>query len=152
MSRKKTSAELRAEINFIKKHGIGNNITKIARDLIKYVCLFGCCYFAYLSIDSLSGKDTSADITVKAEGNFSLNNKKNTEKRIEKTTDIKAATVTLALLFGLGGILYGRKQAKLRKDLIERYHPIMQEAERAKDVNRSTSKLTMRGDTRPEDQ
>ncbi len=149
MAQKKTAAELRAELRILRTHGIGNNITKVFRDLIKYGCLVGIAYFAYMSIDSLSGKTTQADISVKAEGSVSVD----TSDTVSQASVPEWYKITLlsALFFGGGGIAYGRYQAKLRKDVIQRYHPIMQEAEQRIDNMRSSSELTERGDTRPED-
>ena len=42
-------------------------------------------------------------------------------------------------------------ESKSRRDIIERFHPYQDAWERDKDENRTTSKLTKRGDTRPED-
>jgi len=144
MAKKKTAAELRAELRILRTHGVGNNITKVVRDLIMYGSFVSIGYFTYMSIDSLSGKITQADISVKAGGSV----RKDTE------TELPAwykSTLLLAFFFGAGGIAYGRGQAKLRKDVIQRYHPAMQEAERNIDDKRSSSDLTERGNTRPED-
>lgn len=53
--------------------------------------------------------------------------------------------------FGLGGIAYGRRQAKLRRDAVERLHPYKERHEKSIDPNRASSRLTARGETRPED-
>ncbi len=151
MVRKKTAAELRTELRLLHLHGIGNNITKVFRDLIKWGAILGIAYFAFLSIESLSGKRTEADIAVKAEGALSMD-MGTSDKKAKTDPRPSQIAILLALIFGIGGIAYGRYQAKLRKDVIERYHPLIQEAERLIDQNRSSSKLTDRGDTRPEDE
>ncbi|MBI3775873.1 MAG: hypothetical protein HY273_10030 [Gammaproteobacteria bacterium] len=58
----------------------------------------------------------------------------------------------LGLVFGVGGIYYGRQERKLNKDTIERLSPYQAQYEREHDPKRSSSGLTPRGDTRPEDQ
>lgn len=155
MTKKKTRAELSVEVRFLKAHGLGNNITKIIRDFIMYGSFLGIAYCTYLSIDTLAGKTTAADIKVKAEGALSLNpgqSKSKTTKEVSKALPTEyIAALSLAIMFGIGGTVYGRKQAKLRKDVIERYHTLIQEAEKIIDPKRSTSQLTYRGDTRPED-
>jgi len=158
MAKNKSKAELNAEVRLFKVHGFGNNVTKVIRDLIMYGSFVGIAYFTYLSIDTLAGKTTAADIKVKAEGTLSLNPEQSKSKTTKTTKDVSKALPTeykaalfLALLFGIGGIVYGRKQTKLRKDVIERYHPLIQEAEKIIDSKRSTSQLTHRGNTRPED-
>lgn len=149
MARKKSNAELRTELQVLRRHGIGNNITKIIRDLIKLGAILGIAYYTYLSIDTLSGKITQADINVKAEGSVTVDTDgKDTQTVLPVWYK---GTLVLAFFFGAGGIAYGRYQAKLRKDVIQRYHPTMQKAERRIDDMRSSSELTERGDTRPED-
>jgi hypothetical protein len=59
--------------------------------------------------------------------------------------------VALALLFGVGGILYGNYQRRIRQDVILRYNGIKAKEERLIDPRRSSSKLTQLGGTRPED-
>ncbi len=154
MAKQKTKAQLQTELKLLRSHGIGNNVTKIIRDLFKYGAILGIAAFTYLSIDSLAGKTTQADIDIKASGSLALNEKQKDTKKIIISVDILTGykiALTLAFVFGIGGIAYGRKQAKLRKDVIERYHPLIQKAERIIDPKRSTSQLTQRGDTRPED-
>jgi len=155
MAKNKTKAELNAEVRLLKAHGFGNNVTKVFRDFIMYGSFLGIAYFTYLSIDTLAGRNTTADIKVKAEGALSLNpeqSKSKVTKEASKAVPTKyIAAFSLAILFGIGGIVYGRKQATLRKDVIERYHPPIQEAEKIIDSKRSSSQLTYRGNTRPED-
>lgn len=154
MAKQKTKAQLQTELRLLRAHGIGNNVTKILRDTIMWGAILGITYFTYLSIDSLSGKTTQANIDIKATGSLALNEKQKPKKAVTVTDEILTlhkTVLTLALIFGVGGIAYARKQAKLRKDVIERYHPLIQEAEKIIDNKRSTSQLTHRGDTRPED-
>ncbi len=60
-------------------------------------------------------------------------------------------TWPLLVAFGFGGIAYGRRQAKLRRDAVERLHPYQEQHEKSIDPNRTSSRLTSRGETRPED-
>ncbi len=146
MAKKKTQEELSLEIKMLRRHGIGNNFTKIVRDLIKYGFLFGVSYFSYLSIDSLSGKITHADISMNATGSMSVES----SSTVKFFTDCRTVGI-LAIIFGVGGILYGRRQANLRRDVIEKFNPYKIAIEKKIDPERSTSKLLSRGDTRPED-
>ena len=151
MAKKKTAAELRAENQLLRAHGIGNNITKVIRDFIMWGAALGIAYFAYLSIDTLAGKTTKADIEVKAEGALSMNAKPAAKSDASDIPVYYKTALFLLLLFGVGGIAYGRREAKLRRDVIERYHPVIQVAEKDIDPKRSSSQLTSQGDTRPED-
>ena len=90
------------------------------------------CRYIYLAIDSLSGKATLADIGVSFLGDLTF-------------------SVTIAWLSCSIGIIFGLWQQKLRKDTVERLQMRITELERERDSKRSSSNLTKRGDTRPED-
>ncbi|MDO8304072.1 MAG: hypothetical protein Q7T18_12620, partial [Sedimentisphaerales bacterium] len=55
------------------------------------------------------------------------------------------------VFFGVCGIIYGDVERILRKKTIERLEDRIKKFELEKDPNRSTSMLTTRGETRPED-
>ena len=80
----------------------------------------------------LAGQNTWAKITVNFLGN------------------IKVSQI-IAWIFGGGGIIYGKSQNKLRKDTVEFFAGRTQSLEAQIDPNRSSSNLTQRGDTSPED-
>lgn len=153
MARKRSRGELEAELQLVRAHGVGNNVTKIIRDLIKYGAAVLIVYWIYLSIDSLSGKITIADIDVRGKGEVITNSDpaNETGTQHESWNWSCLEMVGLAVLFGVGGVVYGRKQARLRKDVVERLHPYQKEQELAFDPKRSSSDLTARGDTRQED-
>lgn len=144
---KRTRAELEVENQRLRDYGFGTNLTKVVRDLIKYGAVVWIVYFVYASIDSLSGKTTLANIDLKAKGELSSP----TEVESEDAWRYCWPVLPLAGLFGIGGILYGRRQAKLRHDVIEREHQRTLELEAKLDPERTSSELTSRGDTRPED-
>lgn len=58
----------------------------------------------------------------------------------------------LSYAVGAGGIAYGARQRKLRGDTIQKMGDRIKELETAIDPNRSSSGLTKRGHTRPEDE
>ena len=98
--------------------------------------------FVWLSIRELAGKFTYADIsvlakTVTGDGNASM---------------CPAWYVTgVFLLFGFFGVRLAIKERKLRKDNTEHLHLYQKLWEDKQDPSRSSSKLTKRGNTRPED-
>lgn len=143
--KKRGKEECEAELAFVKANGVATNITKIIRDAFKWGSLAWIFYVVYLSIEKLAGKRTLADITVN--GGVSLNIP---DTGLGLLFDPKTMAV-LGLLFGFGGILYGRNQARLRRSTIERLHPDQQAREKAIDSARTSSRLTSTGDTRPED-
>jgi len=131
-SKKRSRAELEAELRILRKTQIAEGIVQVFLSLIRWGAIVMIARYGYLAIDSLSGKSTLADIGV----NFLSNIK---------------VSVALAWSAGVGGIIYGVNQRKLRKDTIERLQKRIQELESNIDSNRTTSNLTPRGDTRPED-
>lgn len=68
-----------------------------------------------------------------------------------KLETVSSWTSPLLLIFGVGGIFYGRLQARLRQDAIQRLHPYQEKHEQSVDQNRTSSRLTNRGETHPED-
>ena len=60
-------------------------------------------------------------------------------------------SVALSWTVALIGTAYGIQQRKLRRDTVERLQTRNIELEKKIDQKRSSSKLTARGDTRPED-
>lgn len=81
-------------------------------------------------VDSLSGLSTAADI------------------QLSFLVDI---SVYIAWLAGAGGVGYGLHQRKLRRDTVERLQARITELESEVDPGRTSSGLTGRGDTNPED-
>ena len=68
-----------------------------------------------------------------------------------KLETISSWTLPLLAVTTLGSILYGRRQAKLRQDTVEHLHVYQVKYEKSIDPNRTSSRLTSRGETRPED-
>lgn len=132
MTKKTSKADLEAELRVLKRGRSTDGIVLVCLNLIRWGALWGISYNAYLSIESLSGKYTLADIGV----NFL------------SQMDV---SITLAWGAGLMAVVYGLKQRKLRKDTIERMQLRVHQLETKIDPNRSSSNLTSRGDTRPED-
>ena len=93
------------------------------------------CFIAYMmfrSVDSLAGKTTVASLGASFMGDVRIN---------------EAVAWILAGLFGL----YGLSERHLRRKHIERLAPQINELESRLDPNRTSSRLTARGTTRPED-
>ena len=104
--------------------------------LCKWVPLCIICYFIYLSIASLAGRSTLAQ--------FSL----------WLTADLKTNTVfshLVTALLGAGGVTFGIRERRLKRKNIERMSSQLAEYETRLDPKRSSSRLTSKGQTRPED-
>ena len=108
-------------------------VSKVLQSGFKWGSLFGCFYFAMDALKAYAGHVTLADVQ------FSV-------------LFSEHAATTFALLFGAGGVLYGRRERKLRKETIERLHPFQRRYEESIDQGRTSSLLTRRGDTRKEDE
>jgi hypothetical protein len=122
----------KTELEYLHK---GKRIDRTADVLglvVKYGSLALIAYFAASVLKSFAGETTFADIGVKFVG------------------DLKVSDVVFAALAG-GGVTYGYRQRKLRRDTIEAMAPQQRAREEQLDPRRSSSNLTARGTTRPED-
>lgn len=132
MAREKSKAELMAENRLLKTHGRVDAWVAILTTLTKWGGFVLIARYAYLSVAALAGKETLADIG------------------IQFLSDVRVSEA-LAWLLATSGVVYGYRQRKLRRDTVERQHGRIEELERRVDPKRSSSRLTPRGETRPED-
>jgi len=104
--------------------------------LCKWIPIAFICYVAYLSIAALAGKNTLAAFGIYLVADLKVN---------------KFLSHIVMAAFGIGGTAYGYAQKKLQQRNIERMSRVIQEFENKLDPNRSSSRLTIKGLTRPED-
>lgn len=128
----KSKAQLEAENRLLRDNAQSNAVASVLRDVAKWAALGFIAYCAYLSVASLAGRSTNADIVVNV------------------LSDIRISQA-LAWLLAAGGISYGRVQRRLKKGTVERLQGRIKELETRVDPKRSSSGLTVRGDTNPED-
>ena len=107
-------------------------IVSVINNTVKWAGLSFIGYITYLIIKELAGQQTVAKIA------------------LSFMTDIKI-NQWLAYVVGIGGVGYGCIQRKSRKDTIERLSNRKEQLEKMIDPNRKSSRLTPRGETRPED-
>lgn len=129
MSKTKTHVDTELEIRRIETKT--DVLISVSSHLFRFLTVSVLAYFGYMSIDSLAGEITDTNFVV---GLFS---------------DKYFANI-VCILAAVSGILYGRKQSKLRKDVVERYHKYMKNEEEAVDPNRSSSHMDARGKNRLE--
>lgn len=129
---KKTRAQVDAELNHLKATRKADGWVTVLQSLIRWGSIVLLAWFAYLSVKALAGQTTLADIGIDFLGKVEI-------------------SVALAWAVGAGGTAYGWSQRKLRKDTVERLQERIEELEVTIDDQRSSSRLTKRGDTRPED-
>lgn len=97
-----------------------------------WLSLLGIAGFFYLTVKSLAGTYTFADIGIKVIGDFKVSE-------------------ALSYLFGVGGVGYGLRERKLRRQTTERLTERNVTLEKLIDPTRTSSHLTTRGTTNPED-
>jgi len=132
MAKRKTVAELQAEVELLKREKAARGWVEVVNNVVKWGGLVLIARYGYLTIDSLAGGRTMADIG------------------IQLFTDIRISSALAWVLAG-SGIYYGHRQRKLRGDVVERLQRRIRELEERLDPNRSSSRLTPRGETNPED-
>jgi len=88
--------------------------------------------FFYLSTKSLAGHYTFADIGIKVIGDFKISE-------------------AVSYLLGAGGMGYGLRERRLRRQTTERLTQRTIALEKLVDPSRTSSHLTARGTTNPED-
>ena len=133
-SRRSRQMELNAAVEISRI----NRSDHVLRDIIKYGCFVMIAMFVWLSVKELAGKITIADLKLAA-------------TMATNTGSPEWKVVIGAIVFGVGGIMFGRRERRLRKDTVERLHPYQLMWEKEHDPKRTSSLITKRGDTRPED-
>lgn len=115
-------------------------------DLIK--CLFTSitwivlAWILFLAIDSLAGKITYANISIQG----------SIQEACDQAISYTGAWILLlSIIVGIFGIVYGRRQASLRKSTVERLTAQITILEKIVDPGRSSSQLTTRGETAERD-
>lgn len=132
MSRQKTAAQLKIENRFLRKSNTALALASVANTAIQWIALAFIAWCIYLSIDSLAGRQTGADVMVSFLGNVTVSD-------------------ALAYALAAGSVGYGLTERKFRKENVERLQARNQELEKLLDARRSSSKLTAKGETNPTD-
>lgn len=102
-------------------------------------------YHISQAVIASAGKWTIIDIKAKAEGTVSYN------ETVTGPCDLYQWPIILSVGFALACLVYARRQKTLRRNVIERQYGRIQQLETKIDPARSTSGLTARGETNPED-
>ena len=120
------------EIQLGKIDIITGAIVSVVNNMVKWGGLLGISYFVYRTIQSLAGEHTIANIAIRIITNLKINQ-------------------WLAYVIGIAGIGYGCMQKRSRKRTIEHLSERKEELEKMLDPKRTSSMLTKRGETNPED-
>ena len=137
--KKKSYAELEAEVKFLRESKKAEGTILVINNFIKWASLTIIAWFAYASISVLAGKTTSAIFRASFMTNFL------------STDNWCKPAIILVVLLCIAVVLYGKVQRYLRQNTIERLESRIRDLETRIDPNRSSSMLTPRGETRKED-
>jgi hypothetical protein len=131
VERKKTYEELEAENRVLRSTGVAMALAPVAINIVRWAGACVIAYFGYASIASLAGKTTLSAIGINFLSNVTISN-------------------SLAWLLGGGGIIFGVRQRRLRRQIARRLERIPQ-LEAAIDPGRTSSRLAPGGVTNPKD-
>jgi hypothetical protein len=107
-------------------------IGSAVHSVVPWTAVVFIAWFFYRSVASLAGRYTFSQIGVGFLGDFKISE-------------------GIAYVFGTGGVVYGVRRRKLQGDNVERTAKRISDLEKRIDPKRSSSRLTPRGKTRPED-
>jgi hypothetical protein len=113
------------------------SIASVFNTLIKYGTALGIAYCTYLTVDSLAGKTTLANVVLSLLTDMKVN---------------EGVAYAFGIFFGGGGLAYGEVQRRLRRKVSRDQAHRAALREKNIDPNRSSSNLTPPGDTNPEDE
>lgn len=125
-------AQLLAELKAIRAARTADGWVVVVQSAIKWGALVIIFRYGYLAMVALAGKTTLADIGINFLGKAQVSN-------------------VIAWLFGGGGAVYGVSQRNLRHSTTETLQNRIKALEAREDPKRSSSHLTPRGESRPED-
>ena len=100
------------------------------------VLVYWMCHFGYLSVRELSGRQTNADILLRAYAFLKVP---------------KALALVLANAWGIGATGWALAERRSKKNNIARTHVLIRDAQRLRDPGKGSSNITLQGDTAPED-
>jgi hypothetical protein len=121
-----------AELEYRLRYKRLDALVIISKSAIKYGFFAFCAYYAFRAIEVLAGKTTVSSIVFSILANFTVRE-------------------TIYIILAGGGIIYGIGEREMRRRNIRRITDEKNALERILDANRSSSELTTRGTTKPED-
>lgn len=120
------------DLKFRRFARVVDSLTALCSSLIRYAGVALPFYWMYRTASVLSGKTTTADIGLKMLGSLTINE-------------------SIGYGAGVVGVIYGLSERRLRRDKTEYLQTRIQRLEKQMDPKRSSSRLTPRGTTNPED-
>lgn len=141
---------LRAKIQSTRRFGVFSTTGKVLCEALRTCRVILPFLFAWLAIRDWPQHRVEADLQADLNANVSVESQTLAEL-FGGFLNEYSLYVLLALL-ALSGIAYGRYQGKLRRDDVQRLSAYKERYESLMDPQRSSSRLTARGETRPEDE
>lgn len=130
---KKTRAQLEVENRYLRRRTGLEAIASVVNHAIRVGGAVAIAYFGYRTVGVLAGETTTANIGIRF------------------LADVRVSDA-VAWLFGAGGVMYGLRQRRLRRSTVERLSGRITQLEKGIDSRRTSSHLTPRGETQPEDE
>ncbi len=118
----------RTELEFALKGRRTDRTAEVLNTIIKYGSLLGCVAMITAAVKTFAGQHTFADLGFKFIADWKISD-------------------SVFAVFGGGGVAFGMRQRKLRRDNIQAMGGPSKAREQALDPKRSSSKLTARGTT-----
>lgn len=141
---------LRAQVKSFKRHGVFSTTGKVLSEAVRASRTVLPFFFIWLCIRDWPKHTLSADLKADLKGNVALESETLSEVL---TSFLSEYTFGVAMaLIAVVALGYGHFQAKLRRDDVELLSRYKEKYEKSVDPARSSSRLTKRGDTRPEDE
>lgn len=130
----KSLKEKELELRFRRYSKALESLTSLGSTFIRYGAVVLCVYIVYRMTSDLAGKTTLADIglSLKMFGGLSI-------------------TDTVSFALGVAGTVYGYKERRLRQSKTQYLQDRIQKLEKQLDPKRTSSRLTARGTTNPQD-
>ena len=109
-------------------------VTRVGRPAVSWAGLGFCVYWGAQALIEWSGQATVADLRLALSG-----------------SGWRDVVVLIAVLFGAGGLAYGRQRARLMRETVRHFEGLKKAHETAIDPQRSSSGLTRSGETPDEE-
>lgn len=110
---------------------------------ISIILIQGFPYFTEM-VQAIAGETTIADINITADGNFN-------SRTVSGGCWIMIGVIAILSVVALSAILYGKKERREKQRTIAQVEGHIRALESTLDPNRSSSGLTPKGETNPED-
>jgi hypothetical protein len=154
-SKEKSRADLEEEVrrlelrvHFYRTQGFLLNASRVLGEALRAIRVVGPQACAVFIAQALAGKTTITSVSGRVE---SESLKDAIAELVQKESGL-ASLCVLLLAMAVTGLLYGMRQSRLRQDVVERLGEFKRLYEQRWDPDRSSSKITRRGGTHPEDE